>query len=157
MANTTNNQEFNKAIKQLQSLVEEKGIINLAEKFYNLKVEMSSLTRAIKEKENALILAEAKAMAEKPAPKVEVKAEEKPAVVFDEEMTLEMPILKTETIDFLNKTETIVIKDKAIIKTEMLKIQDNHLIQIIEMHKLTDQCKMVKDHSILTLSLVKNQ
>ncbi len=84
MANTTNNQEFNKAIKQLQALVEEKGIINLAEKFYNLKVEMSSLTRAVKEKENALILAEAKAMAEKPAPKVEVKAEEKPAVVFDE-------------------------------------------------------------------------
>ncbi|MBR4998628.1 MAG: translation initiation factor IF-2, partial [Clostridia bacterium] len=84
MANVTKNQEFNKAIKQLQSMVNEKQIISLAEKYYNLKVEMSSLTRAVKEKENALILEEAKSLAAKPEPKVEQKAEEKTAVVFAE-------------------------------------------------------------------------
>ena len=56
MTNVTKNQEFNKAIKQLQSMINEKQIISLAEKYYNLKVEMSSLTRAVKEKENALPL-----------------------------------------------------------------------------------------------------
>ncbi len=77
MANETKNQEFNRAIKQLQAMVNDKQIINLAEKFYNLKVEMTTLTRAVKEKENALLLEEAKAMAAKPEPKVEVKEEVK--------------------------------------------------------------------------------
>ena len=84
MANETKNQEFNKAIKQLQAMVKEKQIITLAEKFYNLRVEMSSLTRSIKEKENSLILEQAKTMAAKSEVKVEPKAEEKPAVVFAE-------------------------------------------------------------------------
>ena len=82
MANETQNKEFNKAIKQLQAMVRDKQIISLAEKFYNLKIEMSALTRNVKEKENALILEQAKTLASKPEPKVEVKAEE-PSVVFD--------------------------------------------------------------------------
>ena len=84
MANETRNQEFNKAIKQLQAMVNEKQIISLAEKFYNLRVEMSALTRTVKEKESTLILEEAKTMAAKPEIKVEPKAEEKPAAVFVE-------------------------------------------------------------------------
>jgi len=87
LANEIKNQEFNKSIKQLQVMVNEKQIMALAEKFYNLRVEMSALTRSVKEKENALILEEAKTLAAKPEVKVEVKqevkAEEKPAVVFD--------------------------------------------------------------------------
>ncbi len=88
MANETKNQEFNRAIKQLQAMVNEKQIINLAEKFYNLKVEMSTLTRTVKEKENSLLLEEAKAMVVKPEPKVEIKEVketklEKPTQVFD--------------------------------------------------------------------------
>ena len=54
MANEIKNQEFNKSIKQLQMIVRDKNIISLAEKLHNLKIEMSSLTRAIKEKENSL-------------------------------------------------------------------------------------------------------
>ena len=83
MANETQNKEFNKAIKQLQAMVREKQIINLAEKFYNLKIEMSTLTRNVKEKESALILEQAKLMSAKPEIKSEVKAEE-PAVVFEQ-------------------------------------------------------------------------
>ena len=76
MANEIKNQEFNKSIKQLQNMVREKNFISLAERFYNLKVEMSGLTRSVKEKETAL-LAEVK-----PAtPKVEIKKEETPSVV----------------------------------------------------------------------------
>ena len=86
MANETQNKEFNRAIKQLQAMVREKQIISLAEKFYNLKVEMSSLTRSVKEKESALILEQTKALTAKPEVKVEPKAEE-PAVVFVEEKT----------------------------------------------------------------------
>ncbi len=82
MANVTQNKEFNRAIKQLQAMVKDKQIISLAEKFYNLKVEMSALTRSVKEKENSLILAEAKTLSEKPEIKVEPKAEET-AVVFE--------------------------------------------------------------------------
>ena len=84
MANTTKNQEFNKAIKQLQAMVNEKQIIGLAEKFYNLKIEMSAFTRTMKEKEGILILEEAKTIAIKSEPKVQVKAEEKPSVVFEQ-------------------------------------------------------------------------
>ena len=100
MANEIKNQEFNKAIKQLQVMVNEKQIMSLAEKFYNLRIEMSTLTRAVKEKENALILEEAKTMATKPEPKVEVKTEEKPSVVFDkpkQEVVQEKP-LQTQQI-----------------------------------------------------------
>ena len=60
MANVTQNKEFNRAIKQLQAMVRDKQIIGLAEKFYNLKVEMSALTRSVKEKESALILEQTK-------------------------------------------------------------------------------------------------
>jgi len=76
LANETKNQQFNKSIKQLQSMVQDKMIINLAEKFYNLKSEMSVLTRAVKEKENSLLLKQSEAMAAKPEPK-----KEEPSVV----------------------------------------------------------------------------
>ena len=95
MANETQNKEFNKAIKQLQAMVREKQLINLAEKFYNLKVEMSSLTRSVKEKENSLILEQAKQLSSKPEVKVEVKAEE-PAVVFEKQKSEPVEV-KTQT------------------------------------------------------------
>ena len=60
-------------------MVQDKIFINLSEKFYNLKSEMSLLTRAVKDKENALLLAETKAMAQKP----DIKKEETPSVVSD--------------------------------------------------------------------------
>ncbi len=83
MANEVKNQEY-RSIKQLQAMVGEKQIINLAEKFYTLKGEMTALLRTIKEKENTLILSEAKTLSEKPEPKVEIKTEEKPSEVFAE-------------------------------------------------------------------------
>ena len=58
-------------------MVKDKMFINLAEKFFNLKSEMNVLTRTVKEKENKLLLEEAKAVAAKP----EVKKEETPSVV----------------------------------------------------------------------------
>ena len=78
MANETRNQEFNKSIKQLQSMVNDKLFISLAENFYNLKTEMVNLTRAVKEKESKL-------MAEigKPAQQEE-KTQEIPAPVVTE-------------------------------------------------------------------------
>lgn len=80
MANETKNQEFNRAIKQLQSMVKDKLIISLAEKFYNLKIEMSSFTRSLKEKEGAIILRSTETSApkqeEKIAPVVEEKKEQ---------------------------------------------------------------------------------
>ena len=84
MTNETKNTDFNKHIRQLQSMIQEKQIIGLAEKFYNLKLEMSSLTRTVKEKESELILSEAKASQAKAELKVEVKAEVKPSEVFAE-------------------------------------------------------------------------
>ncbi len=60
MANNTKNQEFNRAIKQLQSMVKDKMFINLAEKFYNLRQEMNVLTRSAKERETNLFLSETK-------------------------------------------------------------------------------------------------
>ncbi len=77
MANEVKNQQFNKSIKQLQSMVQDKLFIGLAEKFFNLKSEMSVFTRSVKEKENKLLLEETKVMAVKP----EIKKEEKPSVV----------------------------------------------------------------------------
>lgn len=76
MTNNTKNQEFNKAIKQLQSMVKDKMFIGLAERLYNLKQEMNTLTRSVKEKESNLVVAEAKKLAEK----VE-KKEETPSIV----------------------------------------------------------------------------
>ncbi len=76
MANEQKNQEFNRAIKQLQAMVSDKQIINLAEKYYNLKMEMSNLTRAIKDKESSLIL-----KSSEPKPEVKetpVEIEQKP-------------------------------------------------------------------------------
>ena len=78
MANEIKNQEFNKSIKQLQMLVRDKNIISLAEKLHNLKIEMSSLTRAIKEKENSLLLEKTK----QEVPKVEEKKTEPSTVVL---------------------------------------------------------------------------
>lgn len=78
MAIENKNQEFNKSIKQLQSMVKDKMLINLAEKFFVLKSEMSNFTRQIKEKENNLVLEESKALISKqPEKQVEVS----PAVV----------------------------------------------------------------------------
>ena len=65
MANETKNQEFNKSIKQLQSMVKDKMIIGLAEKYFNLKTEMNNLARAVKEKESKLLLEESKQLLEK--------------------------------------------------------------------------------------------
>ena len=83
MVNETKTQEFNKSIKQLQQMVSEKQLIGLAEQYYNLKTEMNGFARAMKEKENALLLEETKKLAEKPEVKPEVKVvekvEEKPA------------------------------------------------------------------------------
>lgn len=85
MANEIKNQEFNKAIKQLQGLVREKEIVSLAEKLHNLKTEMSNLTRAVKDKENALLLEKTKLEAKK----VE---EEKPSTV----VSVPQPEVKVE-------------------------------------------------------------
>ena len=75
MANEIKNQEFNKYIKQLQAMVGDKQLLSLAEKYHNLRVEMSALTRAVKEKETNLLLNSKKEKIE------EVKKEETPSVV----------------------------------------------------------------------------
>ena len=82
MANEIKNQEFNKSIKQLQQMVQDKAIIGLAEKFYILKNEMSALTRTLKEKENKLLVEETNALT-KPAEPVKetVVAQPKEEVV----------------------------------------------------------------------------
>ena len=77
MANEIKNQEFNKAIKQLQTLVRDKNIISLAERLHNLKIEMSNLTRAVKDKENSLLVEKTKIE----TPKVEEKKVEPSTVV----------------------------------------------------------------------------
>lgn len=74
MANETKNQEFNRAIKQLQVLVRDKNIMSLAEKLHNLKVEMSNLTRAVKEKETSLLVEKSKPVEPKVEEKVEVSS-----------------------------------------------------------------------------------
>ncbi len=76
MANENKNQEFNRAIKQLQSMVKDKLFINLAEGFHNLKNEMANLTRAVKEKESNLLLEETKVSTPKPVEKVEIVSTE---------------------------------------------------------------------------------
>ncbi|MBE5741348.1 MAG: translation initiation factor IF-2 [Clostridiales bacterium] len=91
MANVTKNQEFNRAIKQLQSMVKDKELISLAEKFYNLKMEMSSLTRSVKDKENSLILEESKAMSAK------AKVEENKEVV-EPTPVVSQPVSKPEPV-----------------------------------------------------------
>ncbi len=74
MAENNKPQEFNRAIKQLQSMVKDKLLVNLSEKYYTLKLEMSSVMRSVKDKEASLIL---KATEKKPEP-VEEKKEIKP-------------------------------------------------------------------------------
>ena len=81
MANETKNQEFNRSIKQLQTMVKDKMLVNLAEKFFNLKNEMSQLTRNLKEKENTL------ASQQQAESKVEIKKEETPSVVSSDNAT----------------------------------------------------------------------
>ena len=86
MANNTTNQDYNKSLTQLQAMINDKQIISLAEQYYNLKMEMSALTRNVKEKESSLILEQAKALSAKPEvkeePKQEIKPEVKPSEVF---------------------------------------------------------------------------
>lgn len=84
LANETKNQEFNRAIKQLQGMVKDKMFIGLAEKFYNLKVEMTNLTRVVKDKESSLLLEESKAVQPKPIEKVEPPKEELPTPKVEE-------------------------------------------------------------------------
>lgn len=83
MANETQNQEFNKSIKMLQSMVKDKMFISLAEKFFNLKQDLSNLTRNLKEKETSLLVATKPAEPVQPAvvetPKVQEQPAEKPA------------------------------------------------------------------------------
>jgi len=55
LTNETKNPEFNKAIKQLQIMVREKTLVSLAENYYNLKQDISAITRSAKEKENKII------------------------------------------------------------------------------------------------------
>ena len=74
MAENNKPQEFNRAIKQLQSMVKDKLLVNLSEKYYTLKLEMSGVMRSVKDKEASLIL---KATEKKPEP-VEEKKEIKP-------------------------------------------------------------------------------
>lgn len=95
-------QEFNRAIKQLQSMVKDKMLVNLSEKYYTLKLEMSGLMRAVKEKESALIL---KASEKKPEPAVaEVKVE--PKVEVKAEPKVEPPVEKTtQPVVSVPKTE----------------------------------------------------
>ncbi len=95
MANENRNQEFNKSIKQLQSMVNDKMIISLAEKFYNLKVEMSNLTRNIKDKESKLLLEESKTL----LAKQEEQKETTPAnisVSTEEKKDVSQPTIKKE-------------------------------------------------------------
>ena len=83
MANEIKNQEFNKHIKQLQSMIGDKQIITLAENYYNLKVEMTALIRSVKEKENSLI-------AKKKAENIEIKKEEEPSIVSEPKVEVEL-------------------------------------------------------------------
>ena len=71
-------------IKQLQQLVQDKALIGLAEKFYILKNEMSALTRTLKEKENNLLMQEAKAMVVPVEPKKEEVVVQKEEVKKEE-------------------------------------------------------------------------
>ena len=95
MANENRNQEFNKSIKQLQSMVHDKMIISLAEKFYNLKVEMSNLTRNIKEKESKLLLEESKALLAKQEEKKDI-APSNVSVPVEEKKDTSQPTIKKE-------------------------------------------------------------
>lgn len=72
------NQEFNRAIKQLTLMVKDKTFMSLAEKFYYLKNEMSTLTRSLKEKETNLLKVKAQTKIEQ---EKEIKKEEIPPVV----------------------------------------------------------------------------
>ncbi len=89
MANETQNQEFNKSIKMLQSMVKDKMFISLAEKFFNLKQDLSNLTRNLKEKETSLLVANKPAEPVQPAaaetPKVQEQPAEKPAEIKKQE------------------------------------------------------------------------
>ncbi len=75
-------QDFNKSIKELQSMVKDNLFMSLAEKFHNLKIEMGALVRQVKEKENELLLGEGKPKVKEETPevvstpKVEVKPQE---------------------------------------------------------------------------------
>ncbi len=93
MADENKTQEFNRAIKELQGMVRDKLFINLAEKFYNLKVEMTNLTRAVKEKESALIYEENKKLIAE-TPKVE-----EPSVVSQPKVEVAEPEHVEKTIE----------------------------------------------------------
>lgn len=78
MAEINKTQEFNKSIKQLQSMVRDRMLVNLSEKFFTLKQEMTGVMRSVKDKEASLILKATEKKPEPvvvPEPKVEVKTE----------------------------------------------------------------------------------
>ncbi len=90
MANEVKNQEFNKSIKQLTSMVKDKLFMSLAEKFYYLKNEMSTLTRSMKEKETSLLSKNAQN-------NIEEKKEDTPSIVSTPEgEKTNPPILQEE-------------------------------------------------------------
>ena len=89
MVTENKNQEFNKSIKQLQSMVKDKLFLALSEKYFNLKQEMNNVVRSAKEKESAL-LTEANKRLE---PKEEVKkVEEQPKVNQPEPISTAKPV-----------------------------------------------------------------
>ena len=102
MVNETKTQEFNKSIKQLQQMVSEKQLINLAEKYYNLKTEMSGFARTMKEKESALVLEEAKKIAQKP----EIKEEPQPTPKLEEVEIKVEEKQPPQTVSVSEKVET---------------------------------------------------
>ena len=97
MANEIKNQEFNKSIKQLQTLVRDKNIISLAEKLHNLKIEMSNLTRAIKDKENSILLEKSKVE----TPKVEENKVEPSTIVSQPKQEISKP----QNVEFANNRQ----------------------------------------------------
>ena len=128
MANEIKNQEFNRAIKQLQGLVNDKQLIGLAEKFYNLKVEMSAFTRTVKEKESSLILEDAKALSAKTQP---IAAEEKPAEVFVQPKKEEVTEIKNEKPQQFNNNRNFENKHQSpkFAQQNQLRQNDNNRYQ----------------------------
>lgn len=104
MANEIKNQEFNKSIKQLQAMVKDKMLVNLAEKYFNLKVEMNNFARAMKEKENSLLLQDTKTK--------EIK-EEIPSSQISQPKEAPIETPKIEQTDYSQKSENVVNADKS--------------------------------------------
>ncbi len=107
MAEINKPQEFNKSIKQLQSMVKDRMLVGLSEKFFTLKQEMSGVMRSVKDKEAALIL---KSTEKKPEPVAEVKPEPKaePKVEVKVEQKVEkttQPVVSQPKSDYQPRTD----------------------------------------------------